>query len=461
VIRTALLTLSSIAAFEGERRRLFVRVARIENTIWYDLCDGRAVRIDGFGWEIIDVPPALFRRYGHQRPQVEPRRRGDLRDLLKFIQLRSRSQETLLLAYAVCALVQGIPRPVVIFHGEHGSGKSTSQHILRELIDPSIVAQQPAPKDVSEFIQAASHTLCLYLDNVSHLPDWLSDALCRLCTGDGFSKRQLYTDDDDVIYSLRGLAGLNGINLVATRADLLDRALLFELQAIAETERRTEEELWAAFAAAKPYLVGALFDALSAAIRTLDGIRPARLPRMADFARWGCAVARHLGFGQDEFLGALGANITAQNETAVENSPVALAVIQLVQDVACWEDTPARTLIRLNQIAVDLQIDTRSRAWPKAPGHLTRRLNEVKPNLQRLGISVLYRRTGNHRLITIAGDVTTVTEPEETVTRDDSGVTDETTGARFADSAGLDAAASDDSDDTLTTSAGVGEWVVP
>ena len=42
----------------------------------------------------------------------------------------------------------------------------------------------------------------------------------------GFSKRQLYTDDDDIIYHFRRCIGFNGINLRATKADLLDRAII-------------------------------------------------------------------------------------------------------------------------------------------------------------------------------------------------------------------------------------------
>jgi hypothetical protein len=40
--------------------------------------------------------------------------------------------------------------------------------------------------------------LRLAFDNLSGLPAWLSDALCRLASGGSFAVRQLYTDDDDV-----------------------------------------------------------------------------------------------------------------------------------------------------------------------------------------------------------------------------------------------------------------------
>jgi len=460
-ITTAVTALSSFAVFDGPQHELNVRVARVDGAIWYDLGDWRAIRIDQRGWHVVDEPPILFRHFQHQRAQPEPLRGGNLWHFLDIVNLQERSQQVLLLVYLVSALVQGIPRPVVVVHGEHGSGKSTLLFFLRELIDPSVLRPQSAPDNIREFVQAASHNLCLYLDNVSHLPDWLSDALCRLCTGDGFSKRQLYTDDDDIIYSLRGLGGVNGINLVATRADLLDRALLLTLGSIADAERLTEQECLLRFEALKPYLLGAMFEVLSAAMGTVDDIQ-LDLPRMADFARWGCAIARRLGCDDAEFLRALGVNTAAQNETAVENSPVAQTVIRLVEDEGDWEDTPAATLQRLASIAGELQLDTKGRAWPKQPAHLTRRLTEVAPNLKRLGVVISWSRTGRRRLIAIHGSgsgVTAVTEPENAVTGDGDAVTDDATNGGRPDSFPSLRDGSDAGDGTL---AGVAadEWEV-
>ena len=79
------------------------------------------------------------------------------------------------------------------------------------------------------------------------MPVWMSDTLCRACTGAGFSKRELYTDDDDVIYNFRRCPGLNGINIVAHKPDLLDRSLLFRLEHIPKKDRRDEETLWRDF----------------------------------------------------------------------------------------------------------------------------------------------------------------------------------------------------------------------
>jgi hypothetical protein len=245
---------------------------------------------------------------------------------------------------------------------------------------------------------------------------------------------------------------VNGINLVATRADLLDRALLLTLASMSDAERRTEQDCLDEFYRLRPYLLGAMFDALSVAIKTLPDVDIAELPRMADFARWGCAIARHLGCDDAEFLSALGVNAAAQNDTAVENSPVAQAVLRLVEEVGEWEDTPAVTLQRLASIAGELQLDLKGKSWPKQPAHLTRRLNEVAPNLKRLGVTISMRRTGSQRFISLRGSgsgVTGVTESDVAVTADAFAVIDDAASGSVPDSAWPVSDANDASDGTL------------
>ncbi|MDQ3477340.1 MAG: hypothetical protein M3492_13715 [Actinomycetota bacterium] len=48
------------------------------------------------------------------------------------------------------------------------------------------------------------------------------------------------------------------------RGDLLDRAITVELPRIPDHERRLERDLWAAFEAERPALLGALLDAVVA-----------------------------------------------------------------------------------------------------------------------------------------------------------------------------------------------------
>src|SRR5207249_7500916 len=143
------------------------------------------------------------------------------------------------------------------------------------------------------------------------------DAFCRAVTGEGASKRELFTDDDDVIYAYRVCLGLNGINVAVHKPDLLDRSLLFALELVPPQRRKSESQFWDEFEAARPALFGAMLDALSKAMKLRPNVRIADLPRMADFTLWGCAIAEALGYSQAEFLASYHANLTVRNDEVI------------------------------------------------------------------------------------------------------------------------------------------------
>ena len=98
------------------------------------------------------------------------------------------------------------------------------------------------PRSEEDLLVAAKSQHVLAFDNVSGLGEWLSDAICRLSTGGGAGKRRLYTDEDEVLFSGRRLVAINGIEDVAVRPDLVDRAVMLALEPIAEKQRRDEAE---------------------------------------------------------------------------------------------------------------------------------------------------------------------------------------------------------------------------
>ena len=66
---------------------------------------------------------------------------------------------------------------------------------------------------------------------MSGLQPWLSDTLCRLSSGGGFSVRSLWTNNDEVLFEAARPAILNGIDDIITRPDLADRSLFVTLEA--------------------------------------------------------------------------------------------------------------------------------------------------------------------------------------------------------------------------------------
>ena len=173
-------------------------------------------------WNIINNT-IIFRRYPNQSPQVYPSRDypDDIFDkFMDLLNIEGEDNRLLLKCYIITMFIPEVPKVILMLHGEQGSAKTTLEELIKMIVDPSIVKTFAFPKDISEFIQQLSHSYVTYYDNISILRDWVSDLLCRAVTGSGFSKRVLYTDDDDFIYSLKRCVGFNGINLGATKADI-------------------------------------------------------------------------------------------------------------------------------------------------------------------------------------------------------------------------------------------------
>jgi hypothetical protein len=394
---SALNVIEAKACFEGRRIVMNNRVARVQNEIWYDLTDEhwRAVRVTSRCWEVVENPPPLFIRHAHQSSQVIPVRCGDINRLFDFIRVADDDSRLLLKIYVVTCLVPDIPHPMPVLHGPQGSGKSTLFKMLRRVIDPSIIDVLSFPRNPNELVQALNHHWMPLFDNVSNLPDWTSDALCRAVTGGGFTKRQLYTDDEDIVYSFQRCVGVNGINVAATKPDLLDRCILIALDRIPPAERLIEGDLWRNFNNELPVILGGALDLLSVAMDILPKVEVPNLPRMADFALWGCAVAEALGESEDAFLRAYGKNIETQNAEAIQGHPVASAIMMFMQQREEWEGTPSELLAALEAVAEKEHIDVKEKLWPKAPNALSRRLNEVRSNLVDAGI--LWKPSGSSR----------------------------------------------------------------
>jgi len=287
----------------------------------------------------------------------------------------------------------------LVIHGEQGSGKSTLEKILRRLIDPHIIPFRSEPRDERDLMIGANNNHVVAFDNLSRLPPWLSDSLCRLSTGGGFATRQLYSDDEEVIFQAQRPILFNGIEELTTRPDLLDRSILLYLSAFSDEHPRIpEEELEKKFLEAHPKLLGALFNAVSTALKRKHEVRLSFHPRMADFVTWVEAAAPALGWKSEDFLETYIANRQAADTMALDSSLVPPALGKFLQETPKWTGTATTLLATLNQLVDD---DTRrQRGWPKQPNWLSNALRRLIPVLRTAGISVAFQK-GKDRLIVI------------------------------------------------------------
>jgi hypothetical protein len=219
------------AHFDGPERIVHIRVGGLGGRLYLDLCDEtwRAVEIDSSGWRVIDSPPVRFRRAAGMKPLPVPSSGGSIETLRSFLNIQSDAHFVVVVAWALAVLRDRGPYPVMVLSGEQGSAKSTFAAILRALLDPNTAPLRALSREDRDLFIAASNGHVLNFDNVSGLPGWISDTLCRLATGGGFAVRQLYTDQDEVLFDAARPVILNGIEEIVARPDLADRALFLTL----------------------------------------------------------------------------------------------------------------------------------------------------------------------------------------------------------------------------------------
>jgi len=403
VLNLAIETLDAIAATEGDERQVYLRTAELDGIVYIDLADKkwRAIEISaGGGWRIIDRPPVRFRRSPAMLPLPEPKRGGDINLLRSYLNVRNDSDFVLVVAWLLAALRPRGPYPVLALSGEHGAAKSTFAKIMRALVDPNELPIRRPPKEERDLFIAANGVHVLALDNLSEIPAWLSDALCTLATEGAFSTRRLYTDAEEQLFRAQRPVVTNGITTVVTRPDLADRALFLNLSVIDEEQRRDEVELWRAFDEDKPKILGVLLDAISVGLRRFPDVKPAKMPRMADFARWIMACETAL-WSIGTFERAYTANRASAIEETLEHDQVASAVRALMHDREEWIGVTKALLARLTEIVGEQS--ARSRGWPNTERALTSRLKHLATFLRRTGITVTWaeHRTEHGRLITI------------------------------------------------------------
>ncbi|WP_199831780.1 ATP-binding protein [Streptomyces sp. ERV7] len=378
----AMTVLEGIAAV-ADPRTPQLRVARHHERIIIDLgtSDGRCVAVDTDGWQRLPASPVVFRRSGAMKPLPEPVSDGDGLAKLRTLLNTTDDGFELLAAWLVASFIPDLPHPILAFRGEQGTGKSKGAAMVIGIIDPSGAPKRTAPRDLKSWAVQAFNSWAICLDNVSTVPDWLSDALCRAVTGDGIVDRALYTDDDVVVLEFRRVLAMTTIDAGALAGDLAERLLTIELQLIPDHRRREEAELDRAYADAHPAILASLFDLLAKVLKALPDIELSERPRMADFARVLAAVDHVTGWHTLDSYKSATADAVAD---VLDGEPFAQAVVDLV-DKAGAEGITVTASQLLEQVATP---DKLPKKWPKDPTRAGGQLKRLAPALRTIGIEV-------------------------------------------------------------------------
>jgi hypothetical protein len=251
--------LKAHAEFDAVQKVLHLRIAGDDNAnaIHYDLTNPlwETVKITPQGWLVEKTSTMMFRRHKNQVAQAYPSTEysNDIFDrFINLINVKTEDSKLLLKCYIVALLIPDIPKAILMLHGEPNSAKTTLLELIKMLIDPCSTRTLTCKKENDELAQLFYHNYLPYFDNLSYITDWMSDAFCKATTGDSFSKCKLYTDNDDIFYSFMRCIGFSGVNLAASKSDLLDRGLIIELERINSDRQRKIKKIWKEFDEIKP-----------------------------------------------------------------------------------------------------------------------------------------------------------------------------------------------------------------
>jgi hypothetical protein len=393
-ITGALQQLEARAQFDGPERKVHLRIAEHVGALYLDLADDqwRAVEITPAGWQVISAPPVRFRRTPGLLPLPVPQRGGSITHLQSLLNLASYDDFILVIAWLLAALRPAGPYPLLALAGEQGSAKTVICKLLKALIDPTIAPVRTLSREERELMIAASNTHVIAFDNLSGLPSWISDALCRLASGGSLAVRQLYSDVDEVLFEAARPILLNGIEDVIGRPDLADRAIVLTLPPISDAQRRPEDELWSEFERARPGILGAVLDVVAHGLARGRDVRPTWLPRMADFALWSAACETAL-WPAGTIASAYRKNRRAIIETVIEADPVATCVRNIMENRDQWNGTASDFLQAADQLQRRNAYISRH-DWPRTPRALAGRLRRAQTSLRAMGIDVAFQREG-------------------------------------------------------------------
>ncbi|WP_157039947.1 hypothetical protein [Pelobacter propionicus] len=379
----AVVVLAAQAKQTGMEIELFTRVGEYDGRYYYDLKNRRALSMGPDGWEIDTDAPVFFRNFSTQQPHPDPVTGGDPWRFFEHVNVTEENR-LLLMVWIIGSFVPRIPYPALLVSGSQGAGKSFFCKLLKRIIDPSATELQEMPKKDDDFDLLLYKHHCLALDNISSVNAARADRLCSAITAAYIEKRQLHTDMDTIVLPCNPRVILNGINALTNRPDLLDRSITIHLERIKPTGRRLEEEINAAFDADLPGILGGIADVLSRAMEIKPTVSLASYPRMADFARWGYAVAEALGGRGDEFLRAYGGNSAKLGDSLLENDSLMSGLVQLMGGMEQGE--VAGTFKELiDRLAAIVQPDRNDYSFPTSHT-FRRRLERLRPNLEEFGI---------------------------------------------------------------------------
>lgn len=317
-----------------------------------------------------------------------------------------------LLWYGIAYNLTALPdKPLIILKGFQGSGKTAISNLIKKVIDPSKCDSLSAPKDEQDLMIQANQNWVLYYDNLSPkaITSDISDYLCKMSTGSGFMTRTLYTNSEATMFKAMRPVVINGIENVARRPDLLDRALIIDVPEIPEDLRISREEQAAKTSLLLPIILGGIMNALKEYLQVVENnySSTVKLLRMADFHKFAVTL-EHACLLPSNITEVYTQNRVESTEDVATSDPICLCIMSLLTDPSrkgIWKGTATELLNILTHIKNhsyhEYLKETSKEAWVSSPKHLSERLKRITPALRTQGYVIEVKKSNGVRSIII------------------------------------------------------------
>lgn len=385
------------------------RICDVDSTIYYNLGNtkGEIVKISASKPSIVaskKVKKVFFKDLLSAKEQKRPEvnRKYGLLDFIKEFTNVSEHQKILLAVYICSAFLPNIPHPIIIADGEKGAGKTTFVRLLNNLIYPSNNDVFVLPDRTENLITTLSNNYFVAFDNLGKLSSETLNIFCQVSTGGTLAKRQLFTDNSEISINIKRLLALNGIGLEISQSDVLDRSIILNLLRIDETQRKSEQDIFDAFNKKTPFILADIFSILSRALAIYPNLELGKLPRMADFCKWGYAIAEGIKEGLGEkFVEEYKENENVATELSVQENPLLESLREFAKKQDVWKGTPTELLRKLHDSYRQVYISRPLPAsFPPTANALSRKLNNVSHELSKINIDIEIGR-GSNRYIKV------------------------------------------------------------